>query len=113
MHPAILRFLLDYQADGRAVKTIYSNEISNIARYNYSGLTNKTKKRLGIALKVTILAVVAWVLYQKLNNHQNLKAFERLMQNLGTETVVVTLSVVVALMFVNWFLEGHYEQLDF
>ena len=50
--------------------------------------------------------MVAWVLYRKLNNHQNLKEFERLMRNLGTHTVVVTLSVIVFLMFVNWFLEA-------
>jgi len=68
-------------------------------------LTNKTKKKLGVALKVTILVLVAWVLYQKLNDHQNLKEFERLMKNLGTHTVVITLSVVVVLMFANWFLE--------
>ena len=68
-------------------------------------MTNKTKKTLGIVLKAAILVVVAWVLYQKLDNHQNLKEFERLMRNLGTETVVATLSVVVALMFANWLLE--------
>lgn len=68
-------------------------------------MTNKTKKTLGIVLKVAILVLVAWVLYQKLNNHQNLKEFERLMHNLGTSTVVTTLSVVVVLMFANWFLE--------
>ncbi len=54
---------------------------------------------------MTILVLVAWVLYQKLNDHQNLKEFERLMKNLGTHTVVITLSVVVVLMFANWFLE--------
>lgn len=48
---------------------------------------------------------MAWVLYQKLSNHQNLQAFERLMHNLGTDTVVITLSVVVVLMFANWLLE--------
>ncbi|MEC3879413.1 lysylphosphatidylglycerol synthase domain-containing protein [Parapedobacter sp. 10938] len=68
-------------------------------------MTNKTKKTLGIVLKVAILVSVAWVLYQKLNDHQNLKAFERLMHNLGTHTVVTTLSVVVVLMFANWLLE--------
>jgi len=60
---------------------------------------------LGVALKVAILVLVAWVLYQKLNNHQNLKEFERLMHNLGANTVVITLSVVVVLMFANWSLE--------
>jgi len=69
-------------------------------------LSDKTKKILGIALKVGILLLVAWVLYQKLNNHQNLLEFERLMQTLGTETVVTTLSVVVLLMFANWLLEA-------
>lgn len=71
-----------------------------------SGLSNKVKKILGIVLKVTILLLVAWVLYRKLNNHQNLLEFERLMLGLGTATVAITLSVVVALMFVNWLLEA-------
>jgi len=70
------------------------------------GLSNKTKKILGIALKVAILLLVAWVLYRKLNNHQNLLEFERLMQGLGKDTLVVTLSVVILLMFANWFLEA-------
>ena len=69
-------------------------------------LSDKTKKILGITLKVVILLLVAWVLYRKLDNHQNLLAFERLMHQLGTNTVVITLSVVVFLMFVNWFLEA-------
>jgi len=71
-----------------------------------SGLSDKTKKILGIVLKVAILLLVAWVLYRKLNNHQNLLEFERLMQELGANTVVITLSVVTILMFVNWFLEA-------
>ncbi len=66
----------------------------------------KTKKILGIALKVAILLLVAWVLYRKLNNHQNLLEFERLMHGLRTQTVVITLTVVVILMFANWFLEA-------
>jgi len=69
-------------------------------------LSNKTKKILGIALKVAILLLVAWVLYRKLNNHQNLLEFERLMQGLDTDAVIITLSVVTFLMFVNWLLEA-------
>ena len=69
-------------------------------------MTNKTKKILGVALKVTILVLVAWALYHKLSDHQNLKEFERLMHNLGTDTVVITLTVVVFLMFANWLLEA-------
>lgn len=69
-------------------------------------MSNKTKKILGIVLKAAILLLVAWVLFRKLNNHQNLLEFERLMQGLGTDTVAVTLSVVIVLMFANWFLEA-------
>lgn len=70
-----------------------------------SSLSNRTKKILGIVLKMAILLLVAWVLYRKLNNHQNLLQFERLMRSLGTDIVVTTLSVVIALMFANWLLE--------
>lgn len=70
------------------------------------GLTNRAKKIAGIVIKITILLLVAWVLYRKLNNHQNLMAFNRLMYKLGTETVTLTLTVIVVLMFVNWFLEA-------
>ncbi|MFC3196541.1 lysylphosphatidylglycerol synthase domain-containing protein [Parapedobacter deserti] len=69
-------------------------------------MTKKTKKILGIALKIAILGLVVWALYHKLNNHENLKEFERLMRTLGTDTVITTLSVIVVLMFANWFLEA-------
>lgn len=59
-----------------------------------------------MVLKAAILLLVAWVLYRKLNNHQNLREFGRLMRDLGTHTVATTLSVVVVLMFANWFLEA-------
>lgn len=72
---------------------------------NSAGLTNKAKKTLSIVLKASILILVAWVLYNKLNNHQNLLAFRRLLHDLETGTVMITLSVVVLLMFVNWLLE--------
>ncbi|WP_090971150.1 lysylphosphatidylglycerol synthase domain-containing protein [Parapedobacter composti] len=69
-------------------------------------MTNRTKRILAIAIKVAILVLVAWVLYHKLNNHRNLREFERLMRNLGSQTVAITLSVVVSLMVVNWLLEA-------
>ncbi|WP_257668448.1 flippase-like domain-containing protein [Parapedobacter tibetensis] len=69
-------------------------------------MTNKTKKILGIVLKITILLLVVWVLYHKLNNHRNLIEFKRLMHDLGTDTVTITLSVIMFLMFANWFLEA-------
>lgn len=68
-------------------------------------MSNRIKKILGIVLKVAILLLVAWVLYSKLDNHRNLQEFERLMRNLGTDIVITTLSVVIFLMFANWFLE--------
>lgn len=69
-------------------------------------MTNRAKRIAGIIIKVAILILVAWVLYHKLNNHQNLREFKRLMQHLGTRTVTITLTVVIFLMFVNWCLEA-------
>ena len=69
-------------------------------------MTNRAKRIAGVFIKVAILLTVAWVLYHKLNDHQNLREFNRLIQQLGTRTVVLTLSVVVLLMFINWFLEA-------
>ena len=69
-------------------------------------MTNRAKRIAGVFIKVAILLTVAWVLYHKLNDHQNLREFNRLIQQLGTRTVVLTLSVVVLLMFINWLLEA-------
>ncbi|WP_079716398.1 lysylphosphatidylglycerol synthase transmembrane domain-containing protein [Parapedobacter luteus] len=69
-------------------------------------MSNRTKKILSAVLKIAILLLVVWVLYHKLNNHKNLREFGRLMRELGADGVTATLSVVAALMFVNWFLEA-------
>lgn len=68
-------------------------------------LSSKAKKALSIFFKAAILVGVAWVLHNKLSDHQNLWDFTHLLRDLGTETVVITVGVVVALMFVNWFFE--------
>lgn len=41
----------------------------------------------------------------KINNQQNLIAFTSLMQEISTNTLYITLSVVILLMLCNWFLE--------
>lgn len=69
-------------------------------------MTNRARKIIGLLIKATILLLVALVLYRKLNNHENLKTFNRLMYELGTETLIWTLTLIVFLMFVNWFLEA-------
>lgn len=68
-------------------------------------LTSKAKKALSIFIKAAILLVVAWVLYNKLSDHQELREFNRLIQNLGSKTVFITVGVVVVLMFANWLFE--------
>lgn len=68
-------------------------------------MSSKAKKALSIFFKIAILLVVAWVLYNKLSDHQNLREFNRLLRDLGTKTVVITVGIVVVLMFVNWFFE--------
>lgn len=72
---------------------------------NHRVLTSKAKRALSIFFKAAILLGVAWVLYNKLSDHQNLRDFNRLINDLGTRTVFITVGIVVALMFVNWFFE--------
>src|SRR5690554_4204 len=52
---------------------------------NHRVLSSKAKKALSIFLKAAILLGVAWVLYNKLSDHQNLRDFNRLLSDLGTE----------------------------
>ncbi len=50
--------------------------------------------------------MVAWLLYGKLNNHKNLQAFRVLLQELNRDLILLTLSTVLLMMLLNWFLEA-------
>ena len=59
-----------------------------------------------MAIKTAILLLVAWLLYGKLSNHQNLQTFRTLLQGLDRNMMLLTLSAVLVMMLLNWFLEA-------
>ena len=51
--------------------------------------------------------VLAFIfIYHRVNNNSNLKQFENLIANISRNQVVITMSIVVLLMVVNWVLES-------
>lgn len=68
-------------------------------------MTKNQKKYLNYAIKLTIVGLAFWFVVSKINNQQNLIAFTSLMQEISTNTLYITLSVVILLMLCNWFLE--------
>lgn len=51
------------------------------------------------------MGLALYFIYDKVNNQKNLYAFTSLLQDLNTSTICITVSVVVLMMFANWFLE--------
>lgn len=68
-------------------------------------LTKSQKKYLNYGIKFTIVGLAVWFIVSKINNQQNLVEFTSLMQRIPKTTMYITLTVVVFMMFCNWFLE--------
>jgi hypothetical protein len=69
-------------------------------------LTNSAKKIFSYLLKAVILVLAGWFIYHRVNNNDNLRQFETLIAHISRKEVVVTMSVVILLMLVNWVLES-------
>ncbi len=68
-------------------------------------LTTAQKKYLGIAIKLLVFGLATYYIVVKTTDRGNLDKFETLVHGLEHRSVVLTLSLVVFLMFVNWLLE--------
>ncbi|OYX98332.1 MAG: hypothetical protein B7Y76_07705, partial [Sphingobacteriia bacterium 35-40-5] len=69
-------------------------------------MNSSTKKILSICIKVTILGLASLYIYNKLNDNSNIKDFKELLNSLDPESVVLVISSLFLLMFLNWFLEA-------
>jgi len=70
-------------------------------------LTSQAKKIWSYLLKLTILVLAFWFgYYYIIKDNKNLHEFGRLVAGLSRSKVIITMSVVVLLMFVNWVLES-------
>jgi hypothetical protein len=70
-------------------------------------LTGQAKKISSYLLKLTILVLAFWFgYYYIVKDNKNLHEFGQLVAGLTRSKVIITMSVVVLLMFVNWVLES-------
>jgi hypothetical protein len=69
-------------------------------------LTTAAKKIFSYLLKAVILVLAGIFIYHRVNNNDNLRQFETLISHISRNEVVVTMSLVVVLMVINWLLES-------
>lgn len=69
-------------------------------------MTAAAKKLFSYLLKASILVLAGLFIYHRVNNNSNLKQFQTLIVHIGHNQVIITMSVVILLMVVNWVLEA-------
>ena len=70
-------------------------------------MTGRAKKILSYLLKIGILVLAFWFIYHRiLKNDTNLQNFNRLINNITLNRVILTIAFVVILMIANWVLES-------
>lgn len=73
--------------------------------FYFRSLTKQQKKYLNLGIKLVIIGLATWFIVSKVNNQQNLREFQTLLQSIDPWSVRATLAVVVVMMFMNWALE--------
>lgn len=71
-----------------------------------STLNRQSKKILSLSLKVAILLLAFWFIFQKLSDNQNITNFRTLTDSLSASRVWTVLITLFLLMLLNWFLEA-------
>lgn len=69
-------------------------------------MNQKSKKLLSILFKAAIIILAFSFIFQKLSNNQNIANFQLISKNLSQQSVIIVLSTIFLLMFLNWFLEA-------
>jgi len=73
---------------------------------NAKDLTANYKRIFSTLIKIGIVVFAFYFIYAKLTTNQELDSFVRLLQAIPTSQIIVVLSAVFFLMFVNWGLEA-------
>ncbi len=71
-----------------------------------STLNRQSKKILSLSIKVAILVLAFWFIFQKLSDNQNITSFKSLTSSLSAYRVWIVLITLFLLMLLNWFLEA-------
>lgn len=68
-------------------------------------MTKTQKKYVNLAIKIAVVGLATWFIVSKINNQDNLREFQSLMDRLDPWTVRLTLLLVMVMMLANWALE--------
>lgn len=79
--------------------------IAKIVRPEHVMLSRQNKKYLNYGLKLTIVGLAFWFIYEKVSNQQNLREFKKLITGIDSTEIYWAIGIVVFLMFLNWFFE--------
>jgi len=69
-------------------------------------MNSQSKKILSIGIKVAVLGLAFWFIFQKLSNNKNIDNFLSLLNTLSLTDVFLVMTSVFSLMFLNWFIEA-------
>ena len=69
-------------------------------------MTARSKRLFSIGIKIAIVVFALWFIYVKLTSDNDLKRFVGLLQSLPKSEITLVMSIVLALMLVNWGLEA-------
>lgn len=69
-------------------------------------MTAQQKKKLTLAIKIAVLLLATYFIIYKLHANKNLESFYQLIKVLSFKQVCFKVSIVVLLMFLNWFIES-------
>lgn len=69
-------------------------------------MTAQQKKKLNLSIKIVVLLLATYFIIYKLHANKNLENFYQLIKILSFNQVFFKVSIVVLLMFLNWFLES-------
>lgn len=69
-------------------------------------MISRYKSTFSFLLKVTIVALAFWFIYNKLVHNDNLAKFRMIIKDIPQTEIITVISIVVLLMLVNWGLEA-------
>ena len=69
-------------------------------------MNHQAKKNTSIIIKITILVLAFWFIYQKLSNNENIGNFKSLAAALSVSSLLLVMITLFILMLLNWFLEA-------
>lgn len=68
-------------------------------------LTKQQKKYINLGIKLTIVGLATWFIFNKVNDQSNLIEFKNLIGSIEPAVVQITLTCVFLMMLMNWALE--------